>query len=70
MENKKKTLVDFPRSALKKQNKVEEGGATGSGVKREHESTNLRAQKMMKGIVEPSTMPIVVHVVKQTATIL
>ncbi len=51
MENKKKTLVDFPRSALKKQNKVEEGGATGSGVKREHESTNLRAQKMMKGIV-------------------
>jgi len=30
-------------------NKIEEGGTLGSRVKREHESTNLRAQKMMRG---------------------
>jgi hypothetical protein len=39
-----------------------------SQVKREHESTNLRAQKMMRGRVEPSAMvkavPIVVNVIR------
>ncbi len=35
LENRKKTIVDFPRNALKRKNKVEEGGALGSGVKRE-----------------------------------
>jgi hypothetical protein len=33
---------------------VKEGGALGLGVKREKESTNMRAHKMMKGKVEPS----------------
>jgi hypothetical protein len=32
-------------------------------MKREEESTNLRAQKMMMGKVEPSTVPIVVRAV-------
>jgi hypothetical protein len=32
-------------------------------VKREQESTYIRVQKMMRGRVEPSTMPIVVKVV-------
>jgi hypothetical protein len=32
-------------------------------VKREQESKDLRAQKMMKGKVKPSTMPIVVRIV-------
>jgi hypothetical protein len=31
-------------------------------VKREHESTNLRAQKMMRGIMEPSAIPTMVRV--------
>jgi hypothetical protein len=32
---------------------VEEGGVSSSGMKREHESINLKAQKMMKGRVDP-----------------
>jgi hypothetical protein len=63
LENKKKATIDPPRSALKRNNKVEEGKALGSGVKREQESTNLRAQKMMKGKMEPFAIPIVVRVV-------
>jgi hypothetical protein len=43
LENKKKVVVDSPRSALKRKNKIEEGRTSSSGVKREHESTNLRA---------------------------
>jgi hypothetical protein len=49
---------------LKSKKKVEEGGALGSRVKREHESIEARAQKMMRGKVEPFAVPIVVHVVK------
>ncbi len=56
LENKKKVIANFLRSAFKRKNRVEEGGALGSGVKREQESTNLRAQKMMKGKVEPFTV--------------
>jgi hypothetical protein len=59
----KKIAAHFLRSALKKKNKVEEGGASSLGTKREHESTYLRAQKMMKGKVEPSAVPIVVRAV-------
>jgi hypothetical protein len=43
LKNIRKATTDFPRSALKRKNIVEEGGTLGSGVKREHESTNLRA---------------------------
>jgi hypothetical protein len=32
-------------------------------MKREHESISLKAQKMMKGKVEPFAMPIMVKVV-------
>jgi hypothetical protein len=45
-------------------------------VKRKHESINLRAQKMMKGIMEPFAMPtmvrvvpIMVHVARQTPVV-
>ncbi len=57
--NRKKATTNFP-SAFKK-NIVEEGGALGLGMKREQESTYLRAQKMMRGIVEPSIVPIMVR---------
>jgi hypothetical protein len=33
-------------------------------VKREHESTNFRAQKMMRGKMEPFIVPIMVQAVK------
>jgi len=45
-------------------------------VKREHESTDLRTQKMMRGRMEPSIMPIVVramprvvHAIRQIAIV-
>ncbi len=62
MENRRKIVVEFPRSAFRKKNKVEEGEALGSEVKKEHESTKTWAQKMMRGKVAPSTMPTLVWV--------
>jgi hypothetical protein len=35
LENKKKVTTYSPRSALKRKNKIEEGGASGSRMKRE-----------------------------------
>jgi hypothetical protein len=64
LKNRKKAATDSPRSALKRKNKVEEGGTLGSKVKKEHESTNVRAQKMIRGKMEPFTVPIVVHATK------
>jgi len=69
LENKKKVVADFPRSALKRKNKVEERRALSSKVKKEQESTNLRAPKMMRVRVEPSAVPIVVHIVKLSAVV-
>jgi len=69
LENKKKVVADFPRSALKRKNKVEERRALSSKVKKEQESTNLRAPKMMRVKVEPSAVPIVVHTVKLSAIV-
>jgi hypothetical protein len=43
LENRKKATTDFPRSACKNKNIVEEGGTLVSGMKREHDSTNLKA---------------------------
>jgi hypothetical protein len=43
LENRKKVATDFPRSALMRKNKIEEGRALGSKVKKEKESTYLRA---------------------------
>jgi hypothetical protein len=63
LENIKKAATDFP-SVLKKNNKVEEGEALGLGLKREQKNTNLKAQKMMRGRVEPSIVLTMVHVVK------
>jgi hypothetical protein len=48
LENRKKVIIDSPRSALKRKNKIEEKRALGSRVKKEQESTYLRAQKMMR----------------------
>jgi len=39
LENRKKVATNSPRSVLKRNNKVEEGEASCSRVKREHEST-------------------------------
>jgi hypothetical protein len=69
LHNRKKAATNSPRSALKRKNTIEEGGTSSSKVKKEQESTNLRAQKMMRVIMEPSTIPIVVQVVRQIATI-
>ncbi len=63
MENKKKATTNSPRSAFKRKNIVEERGALGLGEKKEHESTYMKAQKMMRGIMEPYVMPTLVRVV-------
>jgi hypothetical protein len=63
MENKKKVTTNFPRSASKRKNNVEEGGASTLKVKKEHESTYMKAQKMMRGIMEPYVVPTMVKVV-------
>jgi hypothetical protein len=65
-EIRKKATTDFPRSALKRNNKFEEGGVSSSRVKREHESTNARAQKMTRGRVESFVVTTFVHVSKHT----
>jgi hypothetical protein len=67
LENKKKVVANFPRSALKRKNKIEEGRALSLGVKREHESIDMKVHKMMRGKVEPYAMPIVVRVVPTMA---
>jgi len=43
LENKKKIAINSRRSAFKRKNKIEEGGASSSKVKKEHESTYLKA---------------------------
>ncbi len=63
LKNRKKVATIFSRSAFERKNIVEEGGRSGSRVKREHESIDWRAQKMMRGKVEPFAEPIVVRVV-------
>ncbi len=60
MENRKKATTKSPRNALKRKTRIEEGGALGLRVKREHDSIEARAQKMMKGRVAPFEVPIVV----------
>jgi hypothetical protein len=60
LKNRKKAVVNSLRSALKRKNRVEEGGALGSKVKREQERTYFRAHEMMRGKLEPFTMLIVV----------
>jgi hypothetical protein len=42
LENRKKATTNFPRSVLKMNNIVEEGGALGSRVKKEKESIDLK----------------------------
>jgi hypothetical protein len=39
LKNRKKATVESPRSAFKRKNKVQKGGTSGLGVKKEHEST-------------------------------
>ncbi len=43
LENRKKVVTDSSRSVIKRKNRVEEGGALGLRMKREEESTYLRA---------------------------
>jgi hypothetical protein len=49
LENRRKTIIESSRSVFKRKNKAKEGGALGSGVKKEHENTKARDQKMMRG---------------------
>jgi hypothetical protein len=60
LKNRKKVAINSPRITLKRKNKVEEGRASSSIMKKEQKSIHLRAQKMMRSKVEPSTMPIMV----------
>ncbi len=66
LENIKKVVVDSPSSVFQRKNKVEEGRASSSRVKKEQENTDVRAQKMMRGRVEPFVVPTVVQVMRQT----
>ncbi len=63
LENKMKATPYSPKSALKKKNKVEEGGASSSRVKSKQESTYVKAQKMMRGKVKPYIVLKMVRVV-------
>jgi hypothetical protein len=69
LENRKKAIINSLRNVHKRKNKVEEGEVLSLRVKKEHESSKPRAQKMMRGRLEPSTMPLVVHATKQTAKV-
>jgi hypothetical protein len=62
LDYKKKATTNSPRSVLKRNNIVEEG-VLGLGVKREKESIDLRAQKMMKDRMELFAISIVVKLV-------
>ncbi len=61
LENRNKIVTNFPINVLKKNNKVEEGRDSGLRVKKEQNNTYVRAQKMMRGNVEPSAMPTMVR---------
>jgi len=63
LENKMKATSYSPKSAFEKKNKVEEGGASSSRAKSEQESTDVKAQKMMRGKVKPSIVLKMVRVV-------
>ncbi len=63
LENWKKVTIDSPRSLLKRKYKVEEGGSSSSRVKKEQESIDLKAHKMMGGRVEPFAASTMVRVV-------
>ncbi len=68
LKNRRRAVANSPRSVLNRKNKVEEGGASSLGVKREQENTNLRAQKMLRGRMEPFAVPTVVKVVPFSGT--
>jgi hypothetical protein len=61
-----KVVANSLKNVLKKKNRVKIGRASSLGVKKEHESTDVKAQKMMKGKVELIAVPTIVHVAKQT----
>jgi hypothetical protein len=57
LENRRKVVVESLRSAFKRRNKAEEGGALGSKVKKEQDNIKTWAQKMMRGRVPPFAVP-------------
>jgi hypothetical protein len=63
LDNRKKATSYSPRSVFKKKNKVEERRASSSRVKKQHENTHFRAQKMMSNRVQPSIILILTKVV-------
>jgi hypothetical protein len=46
LDNKKKATTNFSRSAFKRKNRVEEGGTSSLGMKKEQESTNSLLQNV------------------------
>ncbi len=69
LEYRRKVVTKFPKNALKNKNKVKEGGALGLGVKKEQKNTEARAQKMMRGRVEPYVMPTLVSTGRQNVKV-
>ncbi len=69
LQNRKKASSDSPRRAFKKKNKVEEGGASTSRMKKEQENIDLKTQKMMRVRVELFIVPTMVQAIKQTVAI-
>jgi hypothetical protein len=53
LEKKKKATTESPINALKRKNKIEEGGTSWSIVKKEQEGIEAWAHKMMKGRIAP-----------------
>jgi hypothetical protein len=49
---------------LRKTTKLRKKRASCLGVKKEHENFKVRAQKMMRGRVEPSIVPTMAHVAR------
>jgi hypothetical protein len=63
LEIRKKAIADSPRNALKRKNKVDQRGTSGLRMKKELKTTSVKAQKMIRGKVEPFAMLTVVQVV-------
>jgi hypothetical protein len=69
LENRRKATTKSPKNAFKRNNRVEEGGASKLRIKKEHESIKIWAQKMMKERAAPSTLPTLVQVGRQNVKV-
>ncbi len=67
LENRRKIALESPKNVLKRKNIIQEGGAPRSRVKKEQESIEARAQKMMRRRMAPFVVPTLIHASKQNA---